>query len=1601
MAASFIIITPTTQNANAAFAVSGQIIGYAAAPVLNYADDSGAFAPLPANNAVTATTFTFTNPGLPVGSHTITVRDANNTATAVATGAFSVVAASTPIVRPAVPSLPAPGVAFTFSGTLANYATVPALTYSDNSGVAAALPSGFAVTTTSFSFLHPGLAAGGYTTVISDGSNAGSIAYNVTAIPGGPSLDPTIITPGVGFAIDNTSNRWTITTGGQVAVNGVVDAITSNVTQVAWITPLIWQENSSNLWWSKTSPSATWLPVAGTPTSPLASLPTITINAISSPTPNSTFPVTGSLANYSVAPTLTYADNSGPASALPTGSVVTTTSFSFTHPTMPAGSDALVVSDGTFSAQTSYTVVTPGWTSLSPTTSVAAQVSNLLSSTAYDFEVYATNSAGQGPPSAILTVTTAPPPVIIPGAPTGLSSTAVAQTTVSLSWTAPTTGTAPFTYQPQSSLHGANTWTNGPSVSVTSGQITGLTAGTSYDFQVAAINSAGTGAESAIFTVSTAAAPPPTVTWNPSGAAAPLVFSNGNLTATSTGSAGLSTQSQTCLSTTSINSASGIRQFEVTMTTLTNDWACGIALSTVQMAGIGLGNNTNGDSVAYYPVYGNDVYCAGVLLTSIGFAPANGDVATVVFDPSVPQIWVSSANMRAQGFTYNNSATANPATLTGGINLSGKLAAGNYFAAFYEGESGGVGIFNGGSSAFSYPMPSNVTTWAGGSITIVVPGVVTGLAAGSPSNTSIPLTWTAPATGSSPFTYNVQQSLHLAGTYTSVGSPSTTSFTVTGLSPSTSYDFRVSASNSAGTGGFSSVVTVSTIATSNVPGAPSALSSGTATATTVPLTWSAPTSGSAPTGYQVQYKLASASTYINFSPTVTAGSGSATVFSNTFQSLATVTALGGAGAPATVVLNDSGGSITDASGGVWTSVAGVVYLNGVAAGFTANVIEIAYVSGVMWSENASNQWYFWTGPSTWTAGNNPVGSPSWMCGLGFGGTANRTLSANNEAEYYWLIGESYNAYSIATGGGLVITADKAAAGSPGTSSSGSFIANPFSLKYNSGAISSCILTNGSPAPGIYSTWLTGYVEFVGLLPAGRGLWPAYWAEPVPDGDGEIDFMEALGHDLTHIYCTIHYSATDSVQIQALSANAVTNSTRSVTVTLSDYSKNVHSYGVDKQSDFITWYVDRVAVAKIVAPAVTKRNYYIMANLAVGDTGSWPGLPDSTTQFPAKMTTNSVSAWPSFASAISGPISETVTGLTSGSSYDFQVYAFNASGNGPASSPPVVVSTVSSGTGQFSVVNGQLISPTGTAFIAKGINISDSDMSSASTNAANQPLTTRFPGINFVRVACFDLTRAASFYQTFVTNMTAAKIAVKFEDHTSSDGSNRGGGVGVVYTGTLLTNELAWYTRLATAFKGNPYVWFGTTNEPAYSPSIAALSTWHGQIVNAIRGAGANNIIAICLPAGGNPGTYGTGNGMTSSVYAPMTNVIWDFHQYAWAYSSGGNNGQSGPGAIPVATLQSLEQTNIVLAQTIHSADGVMPVIAAETGPSTTGSTLDVSGFNLLNATHANTTGAIGRFCGFGAWHWASIDNFNNLTPDEAGSSLTSPYGTTVASYIAS
>lgn len=101
----------------------------------------------------------------------------------------------------------------------------------------------------------------------------------------------------------------------------------------------------------------------------------------------------------------------------------------------------------------------------------------------------------------------APVEPIAPGAVTGLAAGAVTSSSIALTFAAPASGTAPFTYTVGYRLNSAGgAYTTASSaVSGTGCTVTGLTPSTAYDFEVFASNAVGSGTAATLGNVSTAA----------------------------------------------------------------------------------------------------------------------------------------------------------------------------------------------------------------------------------------------------------------------------------------------------------------------------------------------------------------------------------------------------------------------------------------------------------------------------------------------------------------------------------------------------------------------------------------------------------------------------------------------------------------------------------------------------------------------------------------------------------------------------------------------------------------------------------------------------------------------------------------------------------------------------------------------------------------------------------------------------------------------------------------------------------------------------------------------------------------------------------------
>ena len=303
-------------------------------------------------------------------------------------------------------------------------------------------------------------------------------------------------------------------------------------------------------------------------------------------------------------------------------------------------------------------------------------------------------------------------------------------------------------------------------------------------------------------------------------------------------------------------------------------------------------------------------------------------------------------------------------------------------------------------------------------------------------------------------------------------------------------------------------------------------------------------------------------------------------------------------------------------------------------------------------------------------------------------------------------------------------------------------------------------------------------------------------------------------------------------------------------------------------------------------------------------------------------------------------------------------------------------------GQFTTQNGQIIGPNGQPFQARGVDVmwGSDNVPSAST------LTQTFPGVNFVRLAIYNYDSPLAL-SSYVNSLTSIGIVVELEDHNNGAG-NAGGGQGSIFTGPALASENAWYQSIATAFKSNPDVWFGTDNEPSETNANnqqdpAALSQWQLATYNAIRSTGNTNPIMLEINGSANNGQPQMAVGYTPSVYKGMTNVIGDIHDYGWL--TGYSTDQATNSNFLAAMIQQTQQA-------LPTASGTMPIIIGEYGPSTSGNgSVDANSQQVIDAVQSSGVGNV-------AWAYTTGTVGQDALLANGGG-LTS-YGQEVQDYIA-
>jgi formylglycine-generating enzyme required for sulfatase activity len=150
--------------------------------------------------------------------------------------------------------------------------------------------------------------------------------------------------------------------------------------------------------------------------------------------------------------------------------------------------------------------------------------------------------------------------------------------------------------------------------------------------------------------------------------------------------------------------------------------------------------------------------------------------------------------------------------------------------------------------------------------TAVAPGVPAGLVATFVSSSQINLSW-MDTTGET--SYKIERKTGDSGTYAQIANPDAgvTSFSDSGLTASTTYYYRIKATNSAGDSGYSIPANASTSAPAiTIPAAPTSLTATAASSSQINLTWQANSSNA--TAFKIERKTGSGGTYTLLPATV-------------------------------------------------------------------------------------------------------------------------------------------------------------------------------------------------------------------------------------------------------------------------------------------------------------------------------------------------------------------------------------------------------------------------------------------------------------------------------------------------------------------------------------------------------------------------------------------------------------------------------------------------------------------------------------------------------------------------------------------------------------
>jgi hypothetical protein len=137
-------------------------------------------------------------------------------------------------------------------------------------------------------------------------------------------------------------------------------------------------------------------------------------------------------------------------------------------------------------------------------------------------------------------------------------------------------------------------------------------------------------------------------------------------------------------------------------------------------------------------------------------------------------------------------------------------------------------------------------------------------------------------------------------------------------------------------------------------------------------------------------------------------------------------------------------------------------------------------------------------------------------------------------------------------------------------------------------------------------------------PKGQGLWPTFWllsSDRDPWGT-EWDIAELINQD-SFINEQLWLWSGSTVRSGITGGYTYGSGAPYISQNF-DPSRGYHDYGILLLPSGTTWYIDgnKVQQTATATDGTTPHGEYILLSLQIGDVGSWPGLPDGTTAWPA-------------------------------------------------------------------------------------------------------------------------------------------------------------------------------------------------------------------------------------------------------------------------------------------------------------------------------------------------------------------------------------------------